>query len=389
MAGMILQGVSKTYARTRHSAGHTAVHPADLEIHDGEFLVLVGPSGCGKTTILRMIAGLEEVTEGSILIDGQKVNDLPPHERDIAMVFQNYALYPHMSVFDNMAFGLRFRRLPKDEIRRRVESAARKLGLMHPNNLLQRKPKALSGGQRQRVALGRAMVRQAGILLFDEPLSNLDAKMRLEMRTEILRLHREIGATVVYVTHDQVEAMTMADRIVVMDHGFVQQAGPPREIYLAPANLFVARFIGSPPMNILRGALYPDGTGLRFLESGQDGPVPPMSLDLRPTTTQLPSSLRHGEVTLGIRPEHVHLGGSASDCSFQACVEMVENSGSESTLYLRTGGHRLAAKVASSWDKSMEGIQAEFSLEQSKILFFDPVSEKRFDQSQVSSVSAG
>jgi multiple sugar transport system ATP-binding protein len=376
MAGLTLQGVSKTYARTRHHVGHTAVHRADLEIRDGEFLVLVGPSGCGKTTMLRMIAGLEEVTEGSILIDGRKVNDVPPHERDIAMVFQNYALYPHMSVFDNMAFGLRFRRLPKDEIHRRVENAARKLGLTQPNNLLERKPKALSGGQRQRVALGRAMVRQAGILLFDEPLSNLDAKMRLEMRAEILRLHREIGATVVYVTHDQIEAMTMADRIVVMDQGTVQQTGTPREIYLAPANVFVARFIGAPPMNLLRGSLEGDGTVLRFREAGEDCSGVPLCLDLDLVVKPLISGMRRSEVTLGIRPEDVRLGPSPDHCSFRARIEMVENSGSESTIHFRSAGHRMCAKVASAWDKTMEGTSAEFSLDPSKLLFFDPVSGK-------------
>jgi ABC-type sugar transport systems, ATPase components len=377
MARMTLQNVSKTYARTRHHPGHTAVHPADLEIHHGEFLVLVGPSGCGKTTILRMIAGLEEVTEGSILIDGRKVNDLPPHERDIAMVFQNYALYPHMSVFDNLAFGLRFRGLPKDEIDRRVQNAARKLGLTQPNNLLERKPRALSGGQRQRVALGRAMVRKASILLFDEPLSNLDAKLRLEMRAEILNLHREIGGTVVYVTHDQVEALTMADRIVVMDHGTVQQVGTPREIYLAPANTFVARFIGTPPMNLLRGSLEAAGTTLRFCEVGKDGSGEPLCFDLGVVATALFTVLRLSEVTLGIRPEDIHLGLSAGQCSFRARIEMVENSGSESVIYFRTAGHRMCAKLVSAWDKTIEGTSAEFSIDPSHLLFFDPSSGTR------------
>lgn len=377
MARMTLQGVSKTYARTRRHLGHTAVHPADLEIHHGEFLVLVGPSGCGKTTMLRMIAGLEEVTEGLIMIDGRQVNDLPPHERDIAMVFQNYALYPHMSVFDNMAFGLRFRRLPKDEIHRRVKNAASKLGLTHPDNLLERKPKALSGGQRQRVALGRAMVRQASILLFDEPLSNLDAKMRLEMRAEILRLHREIGATVVYVTHDQVEAMTMADRIVVMDHGTVQQVGTPREIYLTPANTFVARFVGAPPMNLLRGSLETAGTTLRFCEAGKDGSGASLCLDLGLVANALFTGPLPSEVTLGIRPEDIRLGLSAGLCSFRARIEMVENSGSESTVHFRTAGHRMCAKMSSAWDKTIEGTSAEFSLDPSNLLFFDHASGTR------------
>jgi ABC-type sugar transport system ATPase subunit len=372
-----LEGLSKTYPAVGRASGKVAVHPVDLEIRDGEFLVLVGPSGCGKTTILRMIAGLEESSEGSILIDGRKVNNLPPHERDIAMVFQNYALYPHMTVFDNMAFGLRFRGLAKDEIHRRVESAARTLGLTEPDNLLGRKPKALSGGQRQRVALGRAMVRQAGILLFDEPLSNLDAKMRSEMRAEISRLHREIGSTSVYVTHDQIEAMTMADRIVVMEHGVVQQTGTPREIYLTPTNAFVARFVGTPPMNILRGSLEHNGKGLCFREDGVPDRSVPLLLQLGSGSTVPAAGLPLGGVLLGMRPEDIHLGRTADGCSFEARVELIENSGSERIVHFRTAGHRLCAKCASGWDNGLEGGTGVFCIDPSKFVFFDLVTGKR------------
>jgi len=244
MSEVVLENVSK-----RYDSGPAVVEQVNLTVRDGEFLVLVGPSGCGKSTTLRMIAGLEGITSGRISIGGTCVNHLPPKDRDIAMVFQNYALYPHMTVFENMAFGLRLRRVPKKEIAARVQEAAEILGLQ---DYMKRLPKQLSGGQRQRVAVGRAIVRKPKVFLFDEPLSNLDAKMRVEMRGEITRLHRRLGATMIYVTHDQVEAMTMSDRIVVMDKGRVQQIAPPLEVYRNPANLFVAGFIGTPPMNTLR-----------------------------------------------------------------------------------------------------------------------------------------
>ncbi len=243
MARVELDGVEKRYPNGFH-----AVKGVDIDIGDGEFIVLVGPSGCGKTTTLRMVAGLETISQGELRIDGKRVNDLPPKARDVAMVFQSYALYPHMTVFENMAFGLKLQKRPKDEIARRVKEAAERLGI---ETLLDRKPKQMSGGQRQRVAMGRAIVRQPRVFLFDEPLSNLDAKLRLQMRVQLSRLHRELGATSLYVTHDQVEAMTLADRIVLLEGGEVQQIGAPLELYERPANRFVASFIGSPAMNLL------------------------------------------------------------------------------------------------------------------------------------------
>ena len=271
MATVVVEDLCKNFPGEKRAAGKLAVDHVSFQVEAGEFLVLVGPSGCGKSTTLRLIAGLEEISSGTITIGEKPVNNVLPKDRDIAMVFQNYALYPHMSVFENMAFGLTLRGLPSEEIRARVEEAAAVLGLTSPDNLLPRKPKALSGGQRQRVALGRAMVRKPKVFLFDEPLSNLDAKMRVEMRDEIVQLHRRVGATMIYVTHDQVEAMTMADRIVVMNQGRVQQISPPRELYEKPANRFVAGFIGSPPMNFLRGVLIPAGTRIEFQETCPGG----------------------------------------------------------------------------------------------------------------------
>ena len=318
-----------------------------------------------------MIAGLENSSSGSIQIDGREVTGIEPHERDIAMVFQNYALYPHMSVFENMAFGLKLRGFSKEEIRTRVESAAQTLGLLQPDNLLDRKPKQLSGRQRQRVALGRAMVRQPKIFLFDEPLSNLDAKMRVEMRAEICRLHRKIGATMVYVTHDQVEAMTMADRIVVMNQGQIQQVGTPQEVYQKPANVFVAQFIGTPPMNILRGSILKKGNGWQFQDAV--GAANPGSFCLE-FATHLPKgleSLSIDGVQLGFRPESVHLKGTEDDGYFDAQVDLVENSGAESTLYLRTSQQRLGIRIPQIWEKSWEGKTCRFYLNPSDLLFFD------------------
>src|SRR4051794_16852695 len=255
-----------------YDGGVQAVKGIDLEISDHEFVVLVGPSGCGKSTTLRMIAGLEEITEGEILIGGDIVNDVPPRDRDIAMVFQNYALYPHMSVFDNMAFGLKLRKFPRDEIKRRVDEAARILDIAP---LLERKPRALSGGQRQRVAMGRAIVRNPKVFLFDEPLSNLDAKLRVQMRTEIKKVHQTVKTTTIYVTHDQVEAMTLADRVVVMNHGVIEQVGPPQELYHHPQTRFVAGFIGSPAMNFIPCKLEHGGSALTVeLPGGFILPVP-------------------------------------------------------------------------------------------------------------------
>ena len=316
MPGVALDGVGKVYPD-----GTRAVVGLDLEIADGELMVLVGPSGCGKTTTLRMTAGLEEISEGEIRIGDRVVNALDPSRRDIAMVFQNYALYPHMTVFDNLAFPLQARRLPRAEIRTRVEKTARLLGL---DGLLKRKPRTLSGGQRQRVAMGRAIVREPQVFLMDEPLSNLDAKLRTQMRAEIAELQREIGVTTMYVTHDQVEAMTMGTRIAVMRNGVLQQLGPPQELYDEPGNLFVAAFVGSPAMNLLRGRIERDGNGLAVFVGD----------------TRLPAASGNGgaplaaysgaDVAVGIRPEHLADPAGASERPRLAGrVRFVERLGSE------------------------------------------------------------
>jgi multiple sugar transport system ATP-binding protein len=303
--------------------GTRAVEKLDLEIGDGEFVVFVGPSGCGKTSVLRMVAGLEEITGGEVRIGGRVVNDLLPKERDIAMVFQNYALYPHMTVFDNMAFGLRQRRLPKDEIERRVNEAAHTLGL---DETLQRKPRTLSGGQRQRVAMGRAIVREPQAFLMDEPLSNLDAKLRVEMRAEILRLQRDLAVTTIYVTHDQTEAMTMGDRVAVMRRGVLQQVDEPQRLYERPANLFVAGFIGSPAMNLVEADLEPDG----------DGPVARFGEHL----LRVPRG-RTGRVILGFRPEDLEdvalAGGAAPGATLRVVPEIREDMGAEVYIHFGLG----------------------------------------------------
>ena len=307
-----------------------AVKDVNLEIRDKEFVVFVGPSGCGKTTTLRMVAGLEAITSGDITIDDTVVNDLPPMDRDIAMVFQNYALYPHMSVYDNMAFGLKMRKFEKAEIEKRVSEAAEILGI---EELLKRKPRQLSGGQRQRVALGRAIVRHPQVFLFDEPLSNLDAKLRVQMRVELKKLHQRLGTTAIYVTHDQVEAMTLGDRVVVMKDGLVQQVGEPLELYNKPANKFVAGFIGSPAMNFADVTM-----------AEHDGEL--CGRERRPADrgarrTLADAAARHvgREVTLGIRPEDLHVAGAAdpADYCFDAKVEVVEQLGSEILLDVRVG----------------------------------------------------
>jgi multiple sugar transport system ATP-binding protein len=346
MAAVLVENLCKKFPGDKEAAGKLAVDHVSFQVEAGEFVVLVGPSGCGKSTTLRLIAGLEEISSGTITIGGKQVNDVLPKDRDIAMVFQNYALYPHMSVHDNMAFGLKLRGLPSGEIRSRVEEAAAVLGLTSPDNLLPRKPKALSGGQRQRVALGRAMVRKPKVFLFDEPLSNLDAKMRVEMREEIVQLHRRVGATMIYVTHDQVEAMTMADRIVVMNHGRVQQISPPGELYESPANRFVAGFIGSPPMNFIRGILIAAENGMEFQETCSEG------TGIRWT---LPDSFRRqwsrsgqAEVILGLRPEHLHPFRGETPPGHgivEADLRRIEPIVPETLLHLKTAGHTLLARV--------------------------------------------
>ncbi|MBM4131702.1 sn-glycerol-3-phosphate ABC transporter ATP-binding protein UgpC [bacterium] len=322
MAQVILNKVTKTYP-----GGVIAVHPVDLTIEHGEFAVLVGPSGCGKSTTLRMIAGLEEITAGTVTIGDRVVNDVEPRDRNIAMVFQNYALYPHMDVRENLAFGLKMRKLPKAEIAAKVDEAARILGI---EQLLERKPKALSGGQRQRVALGRAIVRNPDVFLFDEPLSNLDAKMRVQMRAEIARLHHRLGATMVYVTHDQTEAMTLGQRIVVMKDGIVQQVAAPLELYERPANRFVAGFIGSPAMNFLQGRLERQD-GLRFVtEGGEAVALPPA---FRPAAAAVGRP-----AILGIRPEHLPPAPAGAPAGFTAPVQVVESLGNETMVHVGFGG---------------------------------------------------
>jgi len=341
MATVILRNLVKTYPASEKNPAFTAVKGINLEIKDGEFMVLVGPSGCGKSTTLRMIAGLEEISAGTISIDERVVNDVLPKDRDIAMVFQNYALYPHMSVYENMAFGLKLRKVPKAEIDARVREAAAMLGL---ESLLDRKPKALSGGQRQRVAVGRAIVRKPKVFLFDEPLSNLDAKMRVSMRAEIARLHAHIGATMIYVTHDQVEAMTMGDRICVMKDGEIQQVAEPLALYNRPANLYTAGFIGSPPMNLFRGKLLQEGSIARFIEENAKGA--PVAIDLPPDLARAGRNHAGKAVVLGIRPEDLHeetaprFGATAT-----VKVEISEPMGSETYLYLDSGSTSFIARV--------------------------------------------
>ncbi len=320
MAHVILKDVTKIYDNDVH-----AVEKADFQIPDESFTVLVGPSGCGKSTILRMIAGLEEVTAGDIYIDGERINDIPPKARDIAMVFQNYALYPHMTVYKNMAFGLKLRKYPKREIDQRVNEAADILSISH---LLNRKPKHLSGGERQRVAVGRAIVRQPKVFLFDEPLSNLDAKLRVQMRMEISRLHDRLKTTVIYVTHDQVEAMTMGDQIVVLNEGRIQQIADPGVLYRNPVNQFVGGFIGTPPMNFIDVQIERDD-GMPTLKF--EG----FSLQLNPELQSVLNVVSGNSVILGIRPEDIYVGGNGANQVISE-VELVEPLGNRALLYLRT-----------------------------------------------------
>ncbi|HXG40326.1 MAG TPA: sn-glycerol-3-phosphate ABC transporter ATP-binding protein UgpC, partial [Candidatus Limnocylindrales bacterium] len=339
-----------------------AVRDLNLEIQDGEFMVLVGPSGCGKTTSLRMIAGLEEVTEGILKIGDRIVNDVPPKDRDIAMVFQSYALYPHMSVRDNLAFGLKLRKVPKPEIERRVKEAAAILGL---ERLLDRKPKELSGGQRQRVALGRAIVREPAVFLMDEPLSNLDAKLRVQTRAEILRLHQRLKTTTVYVTHDQVEAMTMGTRIAVMNEGVLQQVGPPQELYDHPINRFVAGFIGSPAMNFAEVTVDGGGAGAVLQGQGLQIPVPPHYRDaVGPTTGR--------RLIVGFRPEHLDVGEAADGAArIDARADVVEYLGSEELIHLDIGGNDYVALISAE-HRVRPGDVVPLRLPLDKVHLFDP-----------------
>jgi multiple sugar transport system ATP-binding protein len=360
MALVTLRKLNKSFEEVR------AVRDVNLEIRDKEFVVLVGPSGCGKTTTLRMVAGLETITSGEILIGDKVVNKLPPMDRDIAMVFQNYALYPHMSVYDNMAFGLKMRKFDRAEIARRVQEAAAILGI---GDYLKRKPRQLSGGQRQRVALGRAIVRHPQVFLFDEPLSNLDAKLRVQMRVEIKKLHNRLGTTAIYVTHDQVEAMTLGDRVVVMRDGLVQQVGEPIELYNRPANRFVAGFIGSPAMNFapvklsrVNGTLWAANDGLRIK-------VP------QEAASRLDSHSGRDAI-LGVRPEDLRVArdGEALDMSVEAVVEVVEQLGSEVLLDVSVGSGQMVAAVEPTVRAKLRD-KLRLALNPERLHFFDPHSE--------------
>jgi sn-glycerol 3-phosphate transport system ATP-binding protein len=334
MAGIQLRNIIKRYGRGKHEL--QVIHGVSAEVSDGEFVVIVGPSGCGKSTLLRMVAGLEEITQGEIQIGDRVVNELEPADRDIAMVFQNYALYPHMSVYDNMAYGLKIRKMPVEEIRERVNKAAAILELSH---LLERKPRQLSGGQRQRVAMGRAIVRAPQVFLFDEPLSNLDAKLRAQTRIEIQKLHRELGITSLFVTHDQVEAMTLAQRMIVMNAGRMEQFGTPEEVYHRPASTFVASFIGSPPMNLLKNAA---------------------------------SGRRDGAI-LGIRPEHLDV----ADTGWELKVETCELLGAERLIYARLGDEQMIIRVEEAGPSPKPDSTIHVRPREDRIHWFDAASGKR------------
>ncbi|HHZ05884.1 MAG TPA: sn-glycerol-3-phosphate ABC transporter ATP-binding protein UgpC [Clostridiales bacterium] len=364
MASVSLQHIYKIY-----DGGVQAVADFNLEIEDKEFIILVGPSGCGKSTTLRMIAGLEDISKGELYIGDTLANDVAPKDRDIAMVFQNYALYPHMSVYDNMAFGLKLRKTPKEEVRRRVEEAARILDIAH---LLDRKPKALSGGQRQRVALGRAIVRDPKVFLLDEPLSNLDAKLRAQMRTEISKLHQRLGTTFIYVTHDQTEAMTMGTRIVVMKDGLVQQVDTPQNLYDYPCNEFVAGFMGSPQMNFIDAKLVKNGSDF--------------TLDFNKYQIKIPANKTQGldkyagkDVVFGIRPEDVYDDAEFiqenSNSVVEANVDVTELMGAEIYLYLNIGGIPITARVDPT-SKAKPGDTIKVALDLNKLHIFDKETER-------------
>jgi len=364
MAHVVLKQVSKVYP-----GGIKAVDNIDLEIPDKEFLVLVGPSGCGKSTTLRMVAGLEEITNGSIHIGDRLVNNVPPKDRDIAMVFQNYALYPHMSVYKNLAFGLKLRKYPKKEIDQRVREAAEILGI---TNLLERKPKALSGGQRQRVAVGRAIVRKPKAFLFDEPLSNLDAKLRIQMRTEISKLHTRLQSTMIYVTHDQTEAMTMGDRIVVMKDGLIQQVADPISLYDSPINKFVAGFIGMPPMNFMNGKIIKDEGSLYFKET---------NFKVKLVEDMVPKLTPYIEkpVVFGVRPEDIFdklfIGEASPGSTITATVVVIEPMGAEVYLCLNTGSHSFIARV-DAHERAEVNQDLEMVFNMSKAHFFSADTEE-------------
>jgi multiple sugar transport system ATP-binding protein len=362
MASLSLQHIEKIYEN-----GYHAVHDFNLEVEDKEFIIFVGPSGCGKSTTLRMIAGLEDISEGDFLIDGVKMNDVEPKDRDIAMVFQSYALYPHMTVRDNMGFALKLRKVPQAEIDAKVDEVAKILDL---EKFLDRKPKALSGGQRQRVAMGRAIVRSPKVFLMDEPLSNLDAKLRVQMRTEIAKLHERLGTTIIYVTHDQTEAMTLGTRIVVMKDGIVQQINTPEHLYNKPCNLFVAGFIGSPQMNFLDAVVEEKGKDV-LLHIGDD--VLKMSED----KAKALEGYNGKTVVFGVRPEHFGdgRGKEGQQCTIKAPVEVRELLGAEAYLYFNLDGKQCTARVASDVDLYV-GMEGTFALDMNKLQLFDKETEQ-------------
>jgi multiple sugar transport system ATP-binding protein len=369
MATVQLKGIGKVY-----DGGVRAVDNCNIDIKDREFVVLVGPSGCGKSTTLRMVAGLEDITEGELYIDNKLVNDVPPKDRDIAMVFQNYALYPHMSVYDNMAFGLKIRKFDKAEIEKRVREAAKILDI---EELLDRKPKALSGGQRQRVAVGRAIVRHPKVFLFDEPLSNLDAKLRVQMRAEISSLHNRLQATMIYVTHDQVEAMTMADKIVVMKNGIIQQIGSPLMLYNDPANHFVAGFIGSPPMNFMTVKVVEEGSKLMMDEGSFQAEIKGNHAKLLREKGYVGK-----EVIFGIRPEDLaYEPAEKAGLTMTTEVGVIEPLGAETHVYINTAKHQMIAKVTPEITTSLEvGQKIHFVPSYDKALFFDLETENSINR---------
>ncbi|SER56726.1 ABC transporter ATP-binding protein [Lachnobacterium bovis] len=365
MASLSLKNIYKVYPN-----GFEAVKDFNLEVEDKEFIIFVGPSGCGKSTTLRMIAGLEDISSGELKIDGKVVNDVEPKDRDIAMVFQNYALYPHMTVFDNMAFGLKLRKVPKDEIRKKVEDAARILDL---EKLLDRKPKALSGGQRQRVAMGRAIVRNPKVFLMDEPLSNLDAKLRVQMRSEIASLHNRLGATIIYVTHDQTEAMTLGTRIVVLKDGVVQQVDSPQKLYNEPKNLFVAGFIGSPQMNFVEAAVSVKGESVTVSTGDCQFELPKEK-----AKKVIAGGYAGKNVILGIRPEDIYEDQESlekyADSKFSVEVSGYELLGAEVLLYFSLSGANMSARVGSD-TKARMGSKIQLAINPEKVHIFDKDSE--------------
>ncbi len=360
MASISIKDIVKRYGSGPKA--NQVIHGVSAEVADGEFIVIVGPSGCGKSTLLRMVAGLEEISAGQIAIGGRVVNDVEPADRDIAMVFQNYALYPHMSVFDNMAYGLKIAKVPMAEIKARVDKAAK---ILEIGPFLERKPRELSGGQRQRVAMGRAIVRQPAVFLFDEPLSNLDAKLRAQTRLEIQKLHRELGVTSLFVTHDQVEAMTLAQRMIVMNGGRMEQIGTPEEVYVRPATTFVAGFIGSPPMNLLKGQA--DAAGSSFTVGADTLPMPA-------------AAPRSGELILGLRPEHAELRAGQADATsagWPLTVEMVEMLGAERLVYACLGESLFTVRIDATLTPPAVGDRVNVHMKAEHLHWFDPATQRR------------